>query len=419
MVDKITLVAITLLIVLASFKWAQAATQYKNLVAKNGGTFIEGMIGNSLENIDLGHLTKNGLLVINEKGDIAPDLASSWEVSSDKLTYKFTLVPGVSAYEIQDFLKKNPIYLPYAITDTIAPNVVQFSLAEPNANILSDLSQSVFPYGPFKVDKKSDSEIRLKRNNDYQLPKPYIDKLIIRLYPDQNSLDRAAAKGKITGAVNLSKVPNGWQQKTVPLTRKHILFINSSKSYLKKTKVRDQLLSGQKPDGITSLDILEVNGEKTDPDYEQLKSKLTQAGVELKVRKVSLKDALKDDLPRRNYDLLYILTSEGPAQDPYLFWNSSQRSGVGQNFSEVANADLDELTQEYRQTNDKAKRAELMDKINKLVAGEKVAVEYKNLEVTYAVSPKLKGFSLSATWSSETDRFTLAANWYFFEKRAK
>jgi len=419
LVDKITLVVIAFLIILTSFKWAQAANQYKNLAPKNGGTFIEGIVGNSLDNIDLGHLTKDGLLMVDEKGNISPNLASSWEVSTDKLTYKFTLVQGVSAYDIQDFLKKNPIYLSYATAAAVAPNIVQFKLAEPNINILSDLSQPIFPYGPYKVDKKSKSEIHLKRNSDYPLSKPYIDKFIIRLYPDQNSLDRAAAKGKVTGAVNLSNIPAGWQQKTVPLTRKHILFINSSKPYLKKTKVRDQILSGQKPDEISSLDVLEVNGEKTDADYEQLKAKLTQAGVELKIRKVALKDALKDDLPRRNYDLLYILANEGYAQDPYLFWNSSQRSGAGQNFSEVASADLDEMTKEYRQTDDKAKREELMGKINELVAKEKVAVEYKNLETVYAVSPKLKGFSVSPVWSSETDRFALVGSWYFFEKRVR
>ena len=116
---------------------------------------------------------------------------------------------------------------------------------------------------------------------------------------------------------------------------------------------------------------------------------------------------------------MYILIAEGQNQDPYLLWNSSQRSSIGQNFAELANADIDALTEQYRAETDIAKRAELATKIKELVGKEQVSVEYKNLTAKYSVSNKIKGFSVSPSISSEADRFAQAASWYMYEKKVK
>ncbi|MCX6809529.1 MAG: ABC transporter substrate-binding protein [Candidatus Berkelbacteria bacterium] len=416
--EKVVLIFIALAVILTSAKWALAASQLKNTVPKYGGTFIEGVVGSSLDLVDLGRLTKSGLVKIDEKGQTQPDLATKWEASADKIDYTFTLVSSVNSNDVVDVLKKNPTYLPDAAPLATDIHTISFKLTEPNANFVLELAQPIFPYGPYKVDKKTDTELRLKRNPDYYGDKAYLDRFIVRLYPDQSALQNAANHNKITAAVGLESIPKNWQSKEISLSRRHMLFINSSK-YLKKTKVRDQLLKGEKPDGIQSLDFLEVNGEKTDPEYEVLKANLIKAGVDVKVRKVSLKDALKNDLPKRNYDVLYILVNEGLSHDPYLFWNSSQRSGVGQNFSELANADIDNLTEQLRITDDPAKQTDLNNQINKLVEDERISVQYKNLTTTYDVSPKVKGFALNPSCLCETDRFALAPFWHFYEKRQK
>jgi len=415
--EKFAIVILLALLVGTSFRWALAATSNGDHEAANGGTFIEGVITDNLDSFDLGRLTKSGLVRIDEKGNILPDLSSKWEISPDKTDYKFTMIPDVSSYVITDVLKKNPTYLPSGVSaSSIDPSTVEFKLQTADGRFLNDLSAPIFPYGPYKVDKKTDSEIRLKLNADYHLQRPYFDRFVIRKYQNADELKKAANSGNITGSIDLEGAPSGWQSRTVSLNRKHILFVNSSRSYIKSTKIREQLLSGQKPDSITSLDVLEVNGLTVDPDYQALKDKLTQAGIELKVRKVSLKDALVSDLPKRNYDLLYILVNEGTSFDPYLFWNSENRSEIGQNFAELANASIDRLTEEYRGTDDLAKRQDLLNQINTLVEEEKVAIQYKNIETTYRAAPDVKGFFLPDNLVSETDRFNFVSNWYLKQK---
>jgi len=417
--EKTVFVAIALLIALTSWRWSEAAGQMQNWVPRAGGVFVEGVVGNSLEDIDLGRLTKASLVRLDKNKAISPDLAVSWDVSENKLDYKFKLVDKITAYEILDTFKKNPTYLPNTAVEVTENNVVTLKLDEPNSDFLEELTRPVFPYGPYKVDKKTNKEIRLERNDNYHLEAPYIDKFIIRLYNNEDQLQKAANKGKITGAVDLTETPKNWQEKTLVLEKKHVLFVNSSKSYLKRTSVRETILNGEKPDGIDTLDVLEVNGESEDKEYIDLKTKLTKAGVKLNVRKVDLKDAVNKDLPERNYDLLYILVDQSPMDDPYTFYNSDKRSANGQNFAEVANADIDALTEDYSSSDEAQSRDNIRTQISTLVDEEKIAKEFSNLQKVYRVSNRIKGFELCVSCFANFDRFDLASKWHFYTKRQK
>jgi len=417
--EKATIVLLGLFVVLTSWRWVMAAGQYKGTVPRSGGGFVEGVVGLNVDDFDLGRLTKSALVKIDPTGQVVADVAQSWEVSADKLSYKFTINPKYSAYELADILSKNPTYIAGAMPEILDNSTLSFKVEAPDNDFLQTVSKPIFPYGPYKLDKKTKNEIRLKPNKDYHLQAPYIEKFIIRGYPSQAALEKAAKKNKITGASDLSSLPKGWQQSKTVLSKKHMLFINSSKSYLKKTSVREKILAGEKPEGIQTLDLLEVNGNGQDPQYEALKQKLIASGVDLKIRQIGLKDALLQELPKRNYDLLYILVDVGVVSDPYLLWDSSQRSGEGQNFAELANADVDELVSEYAKADDPAKKAAIGTKINELVAKEKVAVEYGNLQFDYAATSKLKGFVVPSTSYCESGRFDFASTWYFYEKRQR
>ncbi len=415
--EKIAFVVIALLIALTSWRWSEAAGAMSNWIPKAGGVFVEGTIADSLDEIDLGRLTKSGLVRFNVKREITPDLAKSWEVSEDKLTYKFNLIDKLSAYEVLDTFTNNPTYLPNTGVEITSNNTVTLKLDEPNPDFMEELTRPVFPYGPYKVDKKTNKEIRLEKNRDYHLDAPYISKFIIRLYKDQEALQNAANRGKITGALGLSETPKNWQEKTLKLEKKHVLFINTSKSYLKKTATREKILNGEKPDEINTLDILEANGDSKDSKYIEFKDKLTKSGISLNVRQVSIQDAVKEDLPKRNYDLLYILVDRDPIDDAYSFYNSAKRSANGQNFAEVANADIDELTEEYNIIQSPEERNKIKEQITSLVDKEKIVKEFDNLNYNYSVSGKIKGFDLCISCFTDFDRFDLAGSWYLFTKR--
>lgn len=416
LIEKGALVLLGLLIVLASWRWADAAAHPKSIVPANGGAFVEGIVGTSLDNVDLGRLTKAALVQEDPSGAIVPDLASSWKISDDKLSYTFTLNQAISAYEVVDTIMKNPTYIPDVSASAVDNSNVVLRLPEANVNFLNVLSRPLFPYGPYVFDRKKGNELRLKVNKNYHLQRPYIDRVTIRLYEDQGSLEKAANRGAVDGALSLSSTPKKWQSKTLQLSKKHILFVNSAKTNLKSTKIREKLLNGEKPDGVDTLDVLEVNGDSVDPEFSNLIKKLTATGIKVSERKVALKDAVKSDLPKRNYDLLYILVNDETTRDPYLLWNSSQRSGDGQNFAELANAVIDNLTEQYRTEEDPAKKAEILKKINDQLQKEKVSIEYKNITETYSVSAKIKGFTTSNACLCETDRFDHLTSWYINTK---
>lgn len=415
--EKLILAFCFLLIIFSGWKWAEAAG-VKEMVPAKGGTFIEGVVANSVEDVELGRLVKSGLVMHDQTGQIVADLAESWEVSADKLTYTFKLQENIKSYTLVETLVKNPTYLPTATADATADDTLRITLSTQSPSFLDDVTKPLFSSGPYKVSKKKKNEIRLVIDKTYHLQRPYIERVTVKTYPNKEELEKAATKGAVNGALGLTTMPEGWQTKKVSLNKKHILFVNGSKAYLKSLKVREQLLNGQKPDSIKTLDILEVNGDGVDAQYEEFKKRLTDSGIQLNVRQAKLKDAVLSDLPKRNYDLLYLLVDDNSTRDPYKFYHSSQRTGEGQNFAEVANADLDTLTEEYREASDD-KKAEILTKINAEVQSEKIIVEYAGLQQDYYVSDKIKGFSIGAFCMCEADRFNEVRNWYMYERKKR
>jgi hypothetical protein len=415
--EKLILAFCFLLIIFSGWKWAEAAG-IKEMVPTRGGTFIEGVVASSIEDVELGRLVKSGLVMHDQTGQIVADLAKSWEVSEDKLTYTFRLQENIKSYTLAETLAKNPTYLPAATADAVSDDTLRITLSVQSPSFLDDVTKPLFSSGPYKVSKKKKNEIRLVIDKTYHLQRPFIERVIVKIYPSQEELERAANRKIVSGALGLKAAPEGWQTKKVSLNKKHILFINGSKAYLKTLKVREQLLNGQKPDSIKTLDILEVNGDGVDEQYEEFKKKLTDSGIELNIRQLKLKDAVLSDLPKRNYDLLYLLVDDNSTKDPYKFYHSSQRTGEGQNFAEIANADLDTLTQQYREAPDD-KKAEILTKIIAEVQSEKIIAEYSGLEQDYYVSAKIKGFSVGTYCMCEADRFNEVGNWYIYERKKR
>ena len=155
---------------------------------------------------------------------LLPDLASSWNISADGLTYTFHLRPDAQFSDAVPVTAKDVVYsidrsrntsggwgfLLTAVKKVSAadPHTVVITLSQPHAPLLADLAMyaySIVPEklvkaqgkafwqhpvgsGPFMVTSYSaDSEIDLARNAHFYGTKPKISKVKIMIVPDDNT----------------------------------------------------------------------------------------------------------------------------------------------------------------------------------------------------------------------------------------
>lgn len=231
-------------------------------VPKPGGQYVEALVGSpqfinpilsqtNHVDIDISRLVFSGLLKYNKNRQLVPDLAESYEVSPDQLTYTFHLrqdvkwhngesfkaddviftfasiqdpqfksplsrsFRGIAAQKIDDytviFTLKDP-FAPFAgmITFGILPENLWYSIPPANAD-LTELNKKPIGTGPWKFDsfKKDKNGIiksyTLVRNENYYGEKPYLEKIIFKFYPDSTSAVAGLKNKEVQGIAYLPK----------------------------------------------------------------------------------------------------------------------------------------------------------------------------------------------------------------------
>lgn len=225
-----------------------------------GGTLTEGVIGaprfvNPLLAIsesdrDLTILLYSGLLRAQSDGSLAPDLASSYTISPDGLTYTFVLKDDLTFHDgtpvtaddvlftiekVQDPNLKSPRKTNWdgVRTEKIDERTVQFTLAEAYSPFIHNTTLGIlpkhiwksatneeFPFsqfntkpigsGPYQIDGVSytesgfPKEYTLTAFADYSLGKPYLERIVIKTYQDFSSLMEAYRKEDIHSMYGIS-----------------------------------------------------------------------------------------------------------------------------------------------------------------------------------------------------------------------
>lgn len=213
----------------------------------DGGTLSYGEYGrpatldpitsNEMISLRLTELIFNGLVGINEKQEIVPELAEKWETSPDGRTYTFFLRKDVTWHaregEVAKPFTADDVVFTYKVMmhpKTITPlkvryefieNVekmdeytVKFTLKRPILNALAKFSFKIIPRhgpanqnyltredpfvqnpigtGPFVLKNiTADREIILTANENYFKGRPHIDKFISKPFADQNIMTQA------------------------------------------------------------------------------------------------------------------------------------------------------------------------------------------------------------------------------------
>jgi len=222
-----------------------------------GGSYSHGVVGNiekinplfaqnDAENV-ANRLIYSGLTRTISATENVPDLAESWSVSTDGLTYNFKLKKGINWHDGTVFNADDVVYTIGLIqnpdTRTALSQIwhgvtvekkndfeVEFKLPNPFPNFLQVASQPILPKhllsatdpknikvaefntkpvgtGPYKFVRfdqfGTQTGVVMVANNDFAIHKPYIEQLRLILYDDNESLVRGLSRRQISGIADL------------------------------------------------------------------------------------------------------------------------------------------------------------------------------------------------------------------------
>ncbi|OGM97566.1 MAG: hypothetical protein A2735_01570 [Candidatus Yanofskybacteria bacterium RIFCSPHIGHO2_01_FULL_41_21] len=214
-------------------------------VASYGGSFSEGVVGqprriNSLlaqtndPDRDLSNLIYSGLLKYNGAGKLVPDLAKSYEISSDGLNYTIYLKDNVLWHDGQKLTADDIVYTiqtaqnadfgsPQRVNwqgvaiQKVNDTTIIFKLNNKYAQFLNNLTIGILPKhiwgtiqpinfasadynlkpigsGPYKFEKLQKDEVgqiqsyQLSANKDFYDGQPFINTIIIKFYDSEDSM---------------------------------------------------------------------------------------------------------------------------------------------------------------------------------------------------------------------------------------
>ena len=193
---------------------------------------------------DIVSLVFSGLTRLGPNGEILPDLADSWDVSPDGLTYTFNLRPDVLWHTRVPFTSADVLFTYALLADPdlqgdpdqaplwgqiqcSAPNdiTIQCQLPEPFAPFLSFTTVGILPKqllesadtaslldhpfnrtpvgtGPFRLAQLDQSQAILRANTAYYrflLGEPHLDEIELRFYPDTATAAAALVRAEVQG----------------------------------------------------------------------------------------------------------------------------------------------------------------------------------------------------------------------------
>jgi peptide/nickel transport system substrate-binding protein len=266
--------------------------------AKYGGTLVWGtrnrpdvinpiLITTSVSS-SLSQLIFNGLVRLNSKDQIVPDLAQSWDMSEDGLVYTFYLRENIRFHDGKEFTAADVKFTYDKIIDPsidspfgfhftdvkefkmIDKAVFQIVLKKPNSFFIYRLTKEIIPRhyfaadqdfknsnfgfypvgtGPFKFKEWDEKDqIILEYNPDYYEGRPYLDEIIVKIYASSRDVWNALMRGEIDYATfieredyEFAKNDNSFKTFSLPIDAYYALFFNMDDFILSDRKMREAI----------------------------------------------------------------------------------------------------------------------------------------------------------------------------------
>lgn len=305
-------ILILIIIVVGAGGWLlyKLYDRHREFTPAFGSAYIEGVVGQpkylnpllapvSDVDSDISNFLFSGLMKYNEKQELVPDLAESYEITPDQKNYIFHLKKGMKWHDGKELSAddvvftvqniKNPEYESPLMTnfkdvgiEKVDQYIVKFTLTKevytpfllentafgilpkhlwekipPKSASLSELNLNPVGSGPFKFkeyqkDKKTGEilSFTLERNEEYFAKKPFLKEITFKFYKDNSLLIAALNHNEIQGIgyIPLSEKKNIKKPKKLnfyapSLSRYYAVFFNAAKNELFEEKEIRQALA--------------------------------------------------------------------------------------------------------------------------------------------------------------------------------
>ena len=388
---------------------------------------IIGLVGNyDFTNLPDKVMTKvsNGLVTINEKGEIVPVLANSWEVKDQGKQYRFYLKNNLLWNDDKKFSASD---IDYQFDDVkvkvVDKNVIDFYLSKPLAIFPTYLNKPLirppligiagfYKLGRFKVTNGSLKELTLAPNTKDLLTIKY------KFYNNESDLVTAYKRGEINEMTltkkSVADTFANWKNsrivKSVDYTRLLTLFFNNQNKTFANKDIKNafsmmidyqklsefgELARGPIPplswaynrtlktnvyDIETAAKIVKKEIEASESaqlnlltsyDYydaaDSIASEIKKTGLKIDINMISY------DRPD-NFDLLLVFWKVPQDPDQYYFWHSKQIGLNKGNISNYNNVKIDLLLEQGRSTIDINEREKIYQEFQKIIQDDPPAL---------------------------------------------
>lgn len=389
-------------------------------VANYGGTYEEGIVVKNKDELTgtVNRLTKIGLTAFDNNGNIIPEVAESWEVSEDTTTYTFTIRSGFSRDEIIKTVEKQKDIWPSIQIAPEGDNKIVFKFPQSYSPFLASTTEPILPYGPYKLLENDSAQMIFLRNDDFYKGKPYLDKIVIKIYPSNTELVKAYKAKDINGVYYVENAADYKQLDSYnfSLPRYNMIFFNTAKDVFKEKDVRKNIAEGKTLEQPIKIVLVSLDNEKNRQIVADLQTKWQAQNITMDVYYKSAEDIINNIIPARDYDVLVYGLDYGVDPDPYPFWHSTQAVSTGLNLSNFSNIDADVALEEARKTSDQKTRQEKYDEFWRIFKEEVPAIIVSQDQWTFGASNKYHGVTTGYTINPE-DRFLNIKDWYLKTKR--
>lgn len=502
-------------------------------VPANGGTLREGILGTprfinpvlatSDIDQDLTQLVYSGLIRRDQTNDnsesiIIPDLAESYSISDDGKKYTFILKKNAVFHDgkkvtaddvaftvktIQDTQFQSPIISDWLgiTTEVIDPQTIIFTLPRAYSGFIDSTSVGILPKhiwgtltvdeflasnrnnipigsGPFKItdiDRDASgipSSYTLRAFKKFTLQKPYINKIIISLYPNQQDLttDYQSKKFDLLANIHPYEISPGNTSytATTQLPRMFGLFFNPSRNQLfadpalqkvlgnaindqeiittvfqgyatsinhplsnvpqnTQTPALDPNIVSSQLESLgwklnTDTGIRTKNGKNlaftiSTADTPELKysaqiiqKQLKNVGIATELQVFQLSDLENSVIKPRSFDVLLFGQLIRNDADLYAFWHSSQKTDPGLNITGYSNQTLDTALEKLLTATNTTVRSELLRTIQQQISSAPIIWLYQP-DFIYALHKPVYGIHLKSLINKQ-DRFLNIYEWY-------